>query len=587
MLNSFDTSVKRPKDFSGERGKKFIVDSMLMDVTYSLDEMQDYFGSIMVVTFDRNNDPLLNELQADGYLDMTEEFGNIFCTKKVEYPLNEMAEPSANDGGAATINNLISRGNRDLEVEDWESAAKSFEKALDISFPNKAAIIGTLQTILKCKKAEDLKKVLETHDYSTNKQVVRYVNYLDGDDFRRLNFALYRVKSAKSCTIENEELACLENVDDPDAFPIVIKIPHFTVPYGITRFEPAYARTQLKKCLIKDHLVELSLPYGFTEIDQRQFTDITRRWITPLQWIYIPETLQSIGAKAFYNCVNMEMVYLPDSVTQIGDSAFSNMKKLSSVVLSENLEQIPISAFSGSDSLEFIVIPSKVKKIEEDALNCKGLKALYIPAEIEFIHENAFGKEKLSLKKVVIYSDNKTNMSESYAFDYFTQHFPDIEIQFQALPKGKRIQLANQRRVRERYRDERRWPCDNEDIPKEKNELPVASADTSMSTGQAPSSPVREESPNTEQIDTQKKVEQIKAQINAVGSQISIGNTSMEKCPRCYSYMEAIGERTGGFSGKKAAIGGAIAGPVGLFAGLFGKRKISYRCPKCGYTTEK
>lgn len=59
-------------------------------------------------------------------------------------------------------------------------------------------------------------------------------------------------------------------------------------------------------------------------------------------------------------------------------------------------------------------------------------------------------------------------------------------------------------------------------------------------------------------------------------------------CPKCHMDMlEAMGEKTGGFSAGKAAIGAVVAGPIGLAAGALGKKKTIYRCPKCGYTVEK
>ena len=65
----------------------------------------------------------------------------------------------------------------------------------------------------------------------------------------------------------------------------------------------------------------------------------------------------------------------------------------------------------------------------------------------------------------------------------------------------------------------------------------------------------------------------------------SLGYTS---CPKCFmGYMEPVGERTGGFSGGKAALGVVIAGPIGLAAGALGKKKTTYRCNRCGYMIEK
>lgn len=59
-------------------------------------------------------------------------------------------------------------------------------------------------------------------------------------------------------------------------------------------------------------------------------------------------------------------------------------------------------------------------------------------------------------------------------------------------------------------------------------------------------------------------------------------------CPRCnQGYLRAIGERTGGFSGGKAALGAVLLGPIGLAAGALGKKKVQYQCQKCGYIVER
>ncbi len=58
-------------------------------------------------------------------------------------------------------------------------------------------------------------------------------------------------------------------------------------------------------------------------------------------------------------------------------------------------------------------------------------------------------------------------------------------------------------------------------------------------------------------------------------------------CPICNGKLVAISERTGGFDGKKAAIGMVIAGgAAGLAAGATGKQLVTLKCSKCGYTIE-
>ncbi len=62
---------------------------------------------------------------------------------------------------------------------------------------------------------------------------------------------------------------------------------------------------------------------------------------------------------------------------------------------------------------------------------------------------------------------------------------------------------------------------------------------------------------------------------------------SFTTCPKCYlGYLQATGERKGGFSGGKAVVGAAILGPIGIAAGALGKKKVTYVCNRCGYTVE-
>ena len=58
-------------------------------------------------------------------------------------------------------------------------------------------------------------------------------------------------------------------------------------------------------------------------------------------------------------------------------------------------------------------------------------------------------------------------------------------------------------------------------------------------------------------------------------------------CTQCYrGNMQLVGERQGGFSGGKAALGAILVGPIGLAAGALGKKKRTYRCTQCGFTIE-
>lgn len=64
-----------------------------------------------------------------------------------------------------------------------------------------------------------------------------------------------------------------------------------------------------------------------------------------------------------------------------------------------------------------------------------------------------------------------------------------------------------------------------------------------------------------------------------------IANTRCPKCRR--GVMLQIGERTGGFSAGKAALGAVLVGPIGIAAGAMGKKKQICQCNMCGYVAEK
>ena len=66
-----------------------------------------------------------------------------------------------------------------------------------------------------------------------------------------------------------------------------------------------------------------------------------------------------------------------------------------------------------------------------------------------------------------------------------------------------------------------------------------------------------------------------------------MADLNYKRCPNCkIGYLHSVGERTGGFSGGKAALGAVVFGPIGLAAGALGKKKVMYQCQKCGYTVE-
>ncbi len=102
-------------------------------------------------------------------------------------------------------------------------------------------------------------------------------------------------------------------------------------------------------------------------------------------------SVTSIAAHAFENCIGLPSVTIPNSVTTIGSSAFYGCSGLTSALLSESLTTIGSSAFYGCSSLESIAIPEGVRFIENYTFrNCSALEFVTLNSQLYRIGECAF-----------------------------------------------------------------------------------------------------------------------------------------------------------------------------------------------------
>lgn len=113
--------------------------------------------------------------------------------------------------------------------------------------------------------------------------------------------------------------------------------------------------------------------------------------ISTVQSITIPDSVTSIGTKAFYNCENLKKLYIPESVKSIGESAFENCYKLRILDIPTPVESIERKAFKNCINLSSVILPDSLKTIGIDAFNgCDALKGIVIPESVESIDVGAF-----------------------------------------------------------------------------------------------------------------------------------------------------------------------------------------------------
>ena len=107
--------------------------------------------------------------------------------------------------------------------------------------------------------------------------------------------------------------------------------------------------------------------------------------------LVIPNSVTSIGGRAFYYCSGLTSVTIPNSVTSIGDDAFEDCSGLTSVTIGNSVTSIGDDAFRKCSGLTSVTIPNSVTSIGEEAFSwCSGLTSVTIPNSVKSIGERAF-----------------------------------------------------------------------------------------------------------------------------------------------------------------------------------------------------
>ena len=136
----------------------------------------------------------------------------------------------------------------------------------------------------------------------------------------------------------------------------------------------------------------------------------------------IPNTVTSIGDRAFSGCSGLTSVTIPNSITSIGDYAFYGCRGLISVTIPNSVTSIGNSAFSGCSSLTSVTIPNSVTTIGEGAFyGCNNLMNVIIGSSVKVLEASAFAN-CTSIETITCYSMRPptVNTDALYGLDYST-----------------------------------------------------------------------------------------------------------------------------------------------------------------------
>ena len=159
------------------------------------------------------------------------------------------------------------------------------------------------------------------------------------------------------------------------------------------------------------HLKQIKIPDSITNIGYMAFSGCSS-----LKQIKIPDSLTSIEVRTFEYCSSLLQIYIPNSITCIKDQAFYDCSSLQLIIIPDSVTIIGDYAFSGCSSLKQIDIPDSVACIGDRAFSgCSSLKQINIPDSVTSIGECAFSSCS-SLKQINI-PDSVTSIGDSAFYD--------------------------------------------------------------------------------------------------------------------------------------------------------------------------
>ena len=107
----------------------------------------------------------------------------------------------------------------------------------------------------------------------------------------------------------------------------------------------------------------------------------------------IPNSVTSIGGRAFSECSGLISINIPNNIKSIGYGAFAECSDLISITIPNSIKSIGNTTFAECTGLTAIDIPNSVKSIGYGAFaKCSGLISITIPNSVTSIGYGAFAE---------------------------------------------------------------------------------------------------------------------------------------------------------------------------------------------------
>lgn len=209
-----------------------------------------------------------------------------------------------------------------------------------------------------------------------------------------------------------------------------------TIPNSVT----SIGGSAFNEC---SNLTELTIPESVTSVGGSAFANCNALetvyfnaeyctsnygFPTTLKNIYFGENVKTISDNAFLNNSGLTSVTIPNSVTSIGVKAFYECPNLKSVTFGESLKTIGVDAFRLCRALTSVVIPNSVETMGRDIfVDCSGLTSVTIGKSLSSMGVNVFYRCN-NIKYFVILSEHIVYNPEGLS-QAFTMYVPASKLE--------------------------------------------------------------------------------------------------------------------------------------------------------------
>ena len=248
------------------------------------------------------------------------------------------------------------------------------------------AIIATMLTSF-CVKAE------ETQESVNPNIIYAYYDYSDELNYDTIDMSKMIVVDHSIYYLENNEYTCIEffNTEDYAINSTEITVKDYINGIPVTRVNGAQIKYINKNCYSK--LTKINIPNTVKTIGKRAFCKFKK-----ITEISLPNSITEIGECAFLN-TNIAKINMPRSLKEFS-GGFAGMKKLKSITIPKEIKHISEYAFQSDTSLSKVIFEGdNVEGIGDFAFSgCKSLKKIKFPKKLVVIGDYAFNDSGLSGK---------------------------------------------------------------------------------------------------------------------------------------------------------------------------------------------